>query len=230
MIRIGYAALALSLALGCRAARSHEPHADASALDARDATNSPRPAASTRAPSEAAAPRSAPTTDLLPPTPAEATPCEASCGALHGCLVLDGQPPHVAASIEIGCLENCVAQAPPNDPPFGCARPEPVELPRCEPFRACVEQAWVPVDQLPPPSPFDDAELGAGCERVCQVYASCRGLNQASSTGDREAIDKCIQRCQLLLEPSSIERAEACTRIGECAEIQTCLEAIPRAS
>ena len=161
----------------------------------------------------------------LAPAPPDAHACERSCGDLHTCLrVLERGSPAAASTIELGCLEACLGSGT-HSPLLACPGPSPETLPSsCAGYTTCMHAAWV--EPVPKLAPKELTRSGRGCERACLNFAVCRDLPM--NTGDREAIDDCVEKCVAVLDPSQEKLAGECTTLEDCDEVQRCILALAR--
>ena len=144
--------------------------------------------------------------------------CELSCAVVHDCLLLGGDEPAAAASIELGCLGACVS-APAR---FARCDPGPVTADpagHCEGFLACVREAW-PRDgetDTPQVDPVVD-----GCTAACKRFAACEGA-------DDTAAKKCGELCREALSPGSQDLIGQCAGLDDCVQVEMCIRSFPGA-
>lgn len=161
------------------------------------------------------------------------SPCERACAELYDCVVEQGEQGLAAATtIELGCLEACVpSPAPVQGSLFGCELPSAASEPaRCDPFLACVRDAWPERGPIAAPSPAPGpipVHHGTGCERACWAFAHCE--DKAWDPEERSGIALCAQQCSEVLDNEQERRVGQCTQLPDCPEIERCILALPGA-
>ncbi|KIG19531.1 hypothetical protein DB30_00040 [Enhygromyxa salina] len=171
--------IALGCVIGCQRSEPATPPTPpqvSSPATASSPTPQPRPTGVTPDTSD-----SSDSSDWEPAPARGGSPCERSCGELHDCVIEAGvHGPRAAVWIELECLAACVTSPPPSAASpslFGCALPAAsrADAARCDPFLACVRDAWPDQAASAGPTSSVVVPVAKGCDRACWAFARCQG-------------------------------------------------------
>ncbi|MCA9699410.1 MAG: hypothetical protein KC431_17930, partial [Myxococcales bacterium] len=157
-------------------------------------------------------------------------PCERMCGQVGDCLLTEGQRGAEASSLELSCLDLCLA-VDPESRAGQTFRSCGAQTQACGEVLGCTRSNWQAADaarRKAPEQPRGPVAVADPCRETCEGLYSCMYFDTPRSAdfdgrGDPQfisAVEDCVAGC----DPKDryIEQFAACTAVVECMEQWEC--------